>query len=61
MNNEAANFKVFLSSSVMLGFVRSVSQSSPTLCGLMDYRPAGSSVHGLLQATLEVRCQDVRV
>ena len=53
MNNEAANFKVFLSSSVMLGFVRSVSQSIPTLYGLMDYRLPGSSVHRLLQATLE--------
>ena len=30
--------------------VRLVTQSCPTLCDPMDYRPPGSSVHGILQA-----------
>ena len=29
-----------------------VAQSSPTLCGPMDCSPPGSSVHGVLQATI---------
>ena len=28
------------------------SQACPTLCGPMDCRPAGSSVHGVLQARI---------
>ena len=30
-------------------YVCLVSQSCSTLCDLMDYSPAGSSVHGILQ------------
>ena len=30
-------------------------QLCPTLCNPMDYRPPGSSVHGILQASTEVR------
>ena len=30
----------------------SVAQSRPTLCNPMDYRPPGSSVHGVLQARI---------
>ena len=29
-----------------------VTQLCPTLCNLMDYRPPGSSVHGILQARI---------
>ena len=32
--------------------VRSVTQSCPTLCNLMDCSPAGSSVHGISQARI---------
>ena len=29
-----------------------IAQSCPTLCGPMDYSPPGSSVHGILQASI---------
>ena len=32
-------------------YVKSL-QSCPTLCDLMEYRPPGSSVHGVLQARI---------
>ena len=32
-----------------LGFLCYCAQSCPTLCHPMDYSPAGSSVHGILQ------------
>ena len=35
------------------GIVKSeseVAQSCPTLCNTMDYSPAGSSIHGIVQA-----------
>ena len=42
----------FFTTSTTLVQIRSVAQSCPTLCDLMDYSPPGASVHGILQARI---------
>ena len=37
---------------LQMGYCCSASQSCQTLCYLMDHRPPGSSVHGILQARI---------